>query len=107
MSKRKAIDRATDVRNAIIAGMWANTNLDDNKGTRRNALEEIQNNYDDTIEEIYSGIRREDIDLNSDPFFAAMKVPGQELLAKEQPPATVPDRTNTIDDLDSIGVDQA
>lgn len=105
MSKRKAIERATEVRNAIIAGLWANTNLDDNKGSRSRALEEIQNNYDDTIEEIYIGIRREDIDLNDDPFFAAMKVPGDELLKAKDSQQPVPDRTTDYNS-ESIGVDQ-
>lgn len=97
MSKRKAIDRATDVRNAMIAGMWANTNLDDNKGTRSQHLEEIQHSYDQTVKEIYTGIREEDIDLNQDPFFAAMKVPGENLLKPEE--SIVPDRTIKIDEI--------
>lgn len=105
MSKRKAIERATDVRNAIIAGLWANTNLDEKQGARQQALEEIQSNYDDTIEEIYTGMRREDIDLSTDPFFAAMKVPGDELLKVKDSPQPVPDRTTDYNS-DSIGVDQ-
>ena len=99
MSKRKAIERATDVRNAMIGGLWANTNLDDGKDTRTRLLREIQDNYDDTIKEIYVG-KRDEIDLKEHPFFAAMKVPGEELMNPEPEPVST-DRTSETQEFDT------
>lgn len=58
----------------MISGVWANTNLDDGKQTRRKMLEEIEESYNSAIKMIYSdgsdGVDEDDID--TDPFLAAM-----------------------------------
>jgi hypothetical protein len=61
----------------MISGLWANTNLDDGKQTRQNALRQIENDHQNTIHEIYLG-KDEEIDYEQDPFFAAMKLDGEE-----------------------------
>lgn len=84
----------------MVAGLWANTNLDDGKQTRRNALQEIENTFQDQLNVIYSGKKEPDIDYNN-PFFAAMKVP--ELPGEEE--ASPVHTTTTDDDIDQPTVE--
>lgn len=76
----------------MISGLWSNSNLDDGKNTREDALKSIENTYNDIVASIYSEPKTE-IDFKSDPFFAAMKIPGD----PESGP--VPDRTTTTDEI--------
>lgn len=73
--RRLEVDRATDVKNAMISGLWANTNLDDGQNTRSQALREIEDNYQETLKLIYS---REPVQIEPDimeiPLFKAMKL---------------------------------
>ena len=86
--RRLEVDRATDVKNAMISGLWSNSNLDDDKNTRQNALTEIEESYQETIRLIYSRESTEDpeIDIDELPFFKAMNFDWAE---------AVPDRTTT------------
>lgn len=58
----------------MIAGLWANSNLDDGTNTRQNALIEIETSYQDQLLAIYnSDLSEEDeIDFMDQPFFKAM-----------------------------------
>ena len=69
--KRKAVDEAREVKNAMISGLWSNSNYDDNKNTRQKALKDIEENYQEAIRIIYNGAEEYEIDLDQ-PFFAAM-----------------------------------
>lgn len=69
--KRKAVEEAREVKNAMISGLWSNSNYDDNKNTRQKALKDIENNYQDAIRIIYNGPEEYEIDMDQ-PFFAAM-----------------------------------
>ena len=69
--KRKAVDEAREIRNAMISGLWSNSNYDDNKNTRQKALKDIEENYQQAINIIYNGPEEYEIDLDQ-PFFAAM-----------------------------------
>lgn len=72
-SKRVAVDRATGVRDAMISGMWSNSNLDDGKDTRSKALLEIEESYQNTLISIYNNeTPLEEMDLDSHPLFAGM-----------------------------------
>jgi len=104
--KREAVERLTDVKNAMVAGLWANSNLDDGKNTRQKMLQDIEETFSSALHEIYTGRTPEvDVDLKNDPFFAAMKIPGEE--PQEASSTTVPDRTTTTEKLREIEVDQA
>lgn len=75
--RRKAVEEATDVKNAMISGLWANSNYDDNKNTRKKALSDIEESYQESIRIIYNRKNEIRIDQDidkSDPFFAAMDV---------------------------------
>jgi len=72
--RRKAIEEATAYKNAMVAGLHANTNLDDGKQTRQNLLNDIENRHLETINLIYNGKTDEELDYESDPLFAAIKL---------------------------------
>lgn len=59
--KRKAVDEARDVKNAMISGLWSNSNYDDNKNTRSKSLKDIENNYQETINIIYNGVEEYEV----------------------------------------------
>lgn len=59
----------------MVAGLWGNANFDDDKNTRKNALIEIENSYEEAILNVYNKERHVEIDFKEDPFFAAMKLP--------------------------------
>ncbi len=69
--KRKAVDEAREVKNAMICGLWSNSNYDDNKNTRKKALSDIENNYQEAINIIYNGVESFEIDMDQ-PFWAAI-----------------------------------
>jgi hypothetical protein len=94
-AKRLAVKQAVDHRNAMVTGLWANSNLDDGKDTRKQFLTEIDNSLDETLATIY-GKKEPEIDFNTDPFFAAMKLPDE---------GNVPDRTTTTEDIEVDQVD--
>lgn len=74
-SKRVAVDRATGVRDAMISGMWSNSNLDDGKDTRSKALMEIEESYQNTLISIYNEDHQEEqIDLDRHPLFTEMNI---------------------------------
>lgn len=69
--KRKAVLEAKEIKNAMISGLWANTNYDDNKNTRQKALKDIEESYQEAISIIYNGPEEFEIDMDQ-PFFKAM-----------------------------------
>lgn len=63
----------------MISGLWSNSNYDDGKNTRRDALLNIEKMFNDTIYLIYNGVNRDeeaDQKMHNDPFFAAIKLAG-------------------------------
>lgn len=74
--KRKAVEDAARTKDAMISGLWGNANFDDDKNTRKKALIEIENSFQEAVLNVYNKERQVEIDFKDDPFFAAMKVPG-------------------------------
>ena len=72
--RRKAIEEATAYKNSMVSGVMANTNLDDGKQTKQNLLNDIENRHLETIISIYNGKTDEELDYESDPLFAAIKL---------------------------------
>lgn len=59
----------------MVAALWSNSNWDDDKGTRKEAIEEIEENFLEVTEIIMSGVTPSDeaeID-EGNPFFGAAK----------------------------------
>ena len=78
-TKREAVQSITNVRNAQISGIWANTNLDpqsEGQNPRANLLKDIYDNYVESLQKIYNQYeeKKDEIDWD-DPFYKAMKVP--------------------------------
>jgi len=53
----------------MIAALWSNSNYDDDKGTRKNAIEELEENFTEAINMIL-GVTREEEIAEDNPFFA-------------------------------------
>lgn len=88
----------------MTAALWANSNYDDDKGTRKNALEEIQANFNEAVQIIQGGGESDDgVDqqMNDNPFFAAAKEGQAKLEKPKNPDGTVREAIDY-----SAGIDQ-
>ena len=57
----------------MIAAFWSNDGMNDDKGTRQNAIQELEASFDEAVTMILGGGPKEvEID-KSNPFFAAME----------------------------------
>jgi len=59
----------------MVAGLWGNSNFDDDKNTRKKALTDIENSFQEAVLNVYNKERQAEINFKEDPFFAVMKVP--------------------------------
>lgn len=63
----------------MIHALWANSNYDDDKGTRKQAIQEIETQYEETLKTIISGPKddsatpQEEEISEDNPFFAPTK----------------------------------
>lgn len=93
--KRKAVEEAREVKNAMISGLWSNANFDDDKGTRTKALEEIEESFQTAILSVYDESYEEpQIDWD-DPFFSSMKLPNWDDVPEQS--ANLPTTTTDYD----------
>lgn len=70
--RRIITEELTLRKNMQIAGLWANTNLDQKEVNRGQIIESLEESYKDVINKIYGHKTPEElIDFNADPFFAA------------------------------------
>lgn len=59
----------------MIAGLWANPNYDDNKQTRRRAIDEINERHQEIIRELYDKMTEAEKEaIEQHPFFSAMEL---------------------------------
>lgn len=73
---RQATEDLMEVRNAMLAGMYANPNLDDTRerrDIRRNAVDSLFKSFDEQVQQMRDP--QPDFKLADNPFTAAMKVP--------------------------------
>jgi len=66
--RRKAVEEAKELKNAMISGLWSNSNYDDDKNTRKKALEDIDNNYQEAIRIIYNEPESNEINFDQGLF---------------------------------------
>jgi hypothetical protein len=78
----------------MVAGLMANTNLDDGKQTRNNILADIEAKHLDTIAMIYNGKSDAELDYEQDPLIAAINV--------DRTPESIP----TTDTNEEFEIDQ-
>lgn len=89
--KRDSVTSLTDLRNAQISGIWANTNLDPQKqgeNPRGEILEKVYENYVISVKKVYDQYEeKKESEINwDDPFFKAMKVPSNPYYVAENSP---------------------
>lgn len=65
----EALERRKD---NMIAALWANSNFDDDRGSRQKAIEEIEEKYQEAILKIHGVEDEFEID-KSNPFFGQMR----------------------------------
>jgi hypothetical protein len=83
-TKRRIIESLESRKDQMISALWANSNYDDDKGTREKAINEIESNFNSVIASVFEGKinqQEEEID-ESNPFFASAKK-GQEKLFEQ------------------------
>lgn len=68
--KRQAVEGLERRKDQMISSLWSNSNYDDDKGTRKNAIEELEQHYEEATRLILHGpqVHEEEIDENN-PFF--------------------------------------
>jgi hypothetical protein len=72
--KRKVIAGLERQKSEMIAALWSNSNFDDDKGSRKKAIEQIESSYEESLEKIASitsGQEPEEEIDSDNPFFAA------------------------------------
>lgn len=67
--KRRVVESLERRKEAMVQALWANSNYDDDKGSRQNAIQEIEESFTGAIESIDNPQQETEID-KSDPFFA-------------------------------------
>lgn len=89
-----------DQKNGMIAALWANSNYDDDKGTRRQAIEEIESNFEQVSDLIQHGEGRledEVTEMADNPFLAPAIRATRELEAPKHKEGTVRDNVPEVD----------
>lgn len=81
----------------MISALWSNSNYDDDKGTRANAIEEIENNFKNAAEVLRSPSHTEhEEDDENNPFMQAAKDGVARL--EERMPKKPADENGTVED---------
>ena len=57
----------------MVAALWANSNYDDDKGTRQGAIEQLETSFTNALTTILDGTTEEDQIDKTNPFFAQME----------------------------------
>lgn len=79
--RRTIIEGLERRKDSMIASLWANSNYDDEKGTREKAIEEIEGNFQEAVLQLYfSESHQQEEEINeSNPFFKSAKEGQQKL----------------------------
>jgi hypothetical protein len=69
--KRELIETLTRRKESMVNALTSNSNYDDDKGTRKQAIEEIEENYEEVVQIILHGAEEEPEIDSDNPFFKA------------------------------------
>lgn len=90
--RRRIIEGMEVRKNAMIAALWSNSNWDDDKGSRGEAIEELENNFDEAVAIITTGHVEGEEEIDKDnPFFSAAERGKEKLFAGREDEGTVGD----------------
>lgn len=80
--RREILEEMKDRKNSIIAALWANTNYDAQPEKREARVRELENHFEAAYDRLHGGKEEQitDQEIADNPFFAAMKVPGEDLM---------------------------
>lgn len=79
-------------KDAMIAALWSNSNWDDDKGSRREAIEELEENFEQAAAIITTGEVDEGEEIDKDnPFFGQMEKGIEKVMAARSDEGTVSD----------------
>jgi hypothetical protein len=71
--KRHVVETLERRKEGMIHALWANDGFNDNKGTRQNAIQEIEANFEEAKNAVL-GLLPEEAEIDKDnPFFAQME----------------------------------
>lgn len=89
----------------MIAALWANSNWDDKKSTRQNAIQEIEDNFKTVVQMIFSDIKQEkEVEIDkSNPFFEAAERGMEKIHAPRNDEGTV---AQAVSDFSELEIDQ-
>lgn len=71
--KRHMIEMLERRKEQIVAAFWANDGMNDDKGTRQKAIEDIEENFQAAVDQILGNAPPEDEIDESNPFWGQMK----------------------------------
>lgn len=86
--KRKIVESMEARKLAMISGLYSNTNLDDDKGTRTKIIKELEEQFSEAIAELYEPSEKKPDPLEDNPFFAGLnaeELTESELIALKKP----------------------
>ena len=87
--KRSLVEGLEQRKEQMISALWSNSNWDDDKGTRKQAIEELEENFSVAIDRIMGRVTEEEVEVDDAyGFFAA----GERKLKAIETPAN-PDGT--------------
>jgi hypothetical protein len=87
--KRQLIESLERRKDSMIASLWSNSNYDDDKGTRRQAIEELEENFEEAKNFVLFG-PEEEIEIAEDnEFFNAAERGLQKIQAPRNDEGTV------------------
>lgn len=109
--KRHVIEGMERRRDGMIAALWANSNYDDDKGTRSEAIASIEASYEEAMTIVRTGrkhVEEDDVDLHNNPFFApAMQGAAQiETPIEEHQGGTVAEAVDSDKPFKELEIDQ-
>ncbi len=72
--KRELVEKVEKQKDLLVAALWANTNWDGEEADRGKALEDIEDNFNKTVEMIHTGKKPKEASIDwEDPFFSSVK----------------------------------
>lgn len=87
--KRRLVETLERRKEGMITALWSNSNYDDDKGTRKQIVEDIEEEFKQMVLMVQTGIKPEDEIDQDNPFFAAAREGVKKLEAPRNDEGTV------------------
>ena len=87
--KRTTITELARRKDAMVSSLWSNPNFDDDKNTRANAIQELEDKLEEAIYMVHNGPEAEAEIDEDNPFFAQAKKGQEKIYAPRNDEGTV------------------